>query len=178
VQLSNLFREHKLTAEVCKRFFSFVANNHNRNQAREGRRIFSQKTSSGVSTPQIPIAPPSPTVAAEFQGQTAACIIESPQYAGSNLPDYGVTLFSNTICGCKDAAGQVQKEGHGCRKVLVALLEALFLILFVFICVHQWGFDLCLKSGYEGTCRRVFGRELTLIERGRRWISTIVGYLL
>ena len=70
---------------------------------------------SGVLTPQIPIAPPSPTAAVEFQSQTAAWIAESPQYAGSNLPDYGATLFYNMICGCKDAAGQVRKEGHRCR---------------------------------------------------------------
>src|SRR5579859_922252 len=61
--------------------------------------------STGGTTPLVSIPPPSATAAAEYQGQTAAWIVESPQYPGSNLPDYGATLFYNTICGCKDAAG-------------------------------------------------------------------------
>ena len=70
----------------------------------------------------------------------------------------------------KNSDGRVWKEGHSaisCRKAW----EAVFLLLFVFICANQWGFGLCLKSGFEDTCRWVFGRELSPMERGIQWIS-------
>jgi hypothetical protein len=93
---------------MCKRIFSFVANNYNRNQAREERRRFSRETSDERD----------------------------------------------------------QNEGYRWRN----LLTALFLILFVFVCVRRWGFDLCLQIGNESTCRWMFGRELTLVQQGLQMI--------
>ena len=80
------------------------------------------------------------------------------------------------MLSAKGKDGQVEKEVYqkiSCSRKWVRRFIVIFLILVVYIFLFkpEWGFKLCLKSGFEDTCRQVWDRELGLIGRAARWLS-------
>jgi len=86
------------------------------------------------------------------------------------------TKKKERMFSAKGEDGRVEKEVH--REISrstnwVGRFIVIFLILFVCTFVPEWGFKLCLKTGFEETCRRVWGRELGLLRRAAQRISRL-----